>query len=412
MKYDSIIIGGGLSGLVAGLSLISRQKKVAIFSLGQSALHFSSGSFGLLGSIDGKSVECPLDVFEALPSTHPYQRLGKDKVASLSAGVKDFFAAAGIKLKGDERRNRTRISPMGIAKPAWLTLDDFVTLEDLEGKKKCTIINFKGFLDFYPGFLGERLENRGLKVNRGEIVLDPIEQLRKHTELRATTIGRALKDADISRLAAQINAVAMDSDIVLVPAVIGYTSDKHFNDLRAQVKAPLYAVATTPMSVCGMRMQTMLRRRFEQLGGTYFLGDQVTDGKFAADGRLESIATVNLGDDRLYASNFVLATGGFFGHGLEAEPKRIYEPVFGLDIDYPAEHDEWVERDFFAAQPYMSFGLTTDSSFRPSLKGRTVPNLYAIGAVLGGYNALKEDSGAGVAILTAMNAAEQILKNN
>lgn len=410
MKYDSIIIGGGLSGLVAGLRLIKKQKKVAVFSLGQSALHFSSGSFGLLGSVDGHLVESPIDAMGSLPADHPYSRIGKDHAASLVAEVKGFFADAGIKLKGDAGRNSSRVTPMGMLKPAWLTLEDFVTADDLRDKKKCTIINFKGFLDFYPDFLGAKLEAAGMKVNKAEIVLETIEHLRKQTELRASIIGRTLKDADIAKLASQINAVAVDSDVVLVPAVIGYTSDKHFNDLRAKVNVPVFAVATTPMSVCGMRMQTMLRRRFEQLGGTYFLGDQVSDGHFAHDGRLESIATVNLGDDRLYADNFVLATGGFFGHGLVAEPKKVIEPIFGLDVEVPSDHDLWVDKDFFASQPYMSFGLSTDDKFHPLKDGKPVVNLYAVGAALGGYDALKEDSGAGVAILTALNAADIIAK--
>lgn len=345
-----------------------------------------------------------------LPETHPYSRLGKDHSAALVAEVKAFFADAGIKFKGDAGRNSRRVTPMGILKPAWLTLEDFVTADDLKGKKKCTIINFKGFLDFYPDFLGAKIEAAGIKVNKAEIVLETIEHLRKQTELRASIIGRTLKDADIAKLAAQINAVAVDSDVVLVPAVIGYTSDKHFNDLRAKVNVPVYAVATTPMSVCGMRMQTMLRRRFEQLGGTYFLGDQVSDGHFDADGNLRSIATVNFGDDRLEADNFVLATGGFFGHGLVAEPKKVVEPIFGLDIEVPADHDQWIEKDFFAPQPYMSFGLTTDKDFHPLKDGKPVRNLYAVGATLGGYDALKEDSGAGVAILTALNAADKIAR--
>ena len=55
MKYDTIIIGGGLSGLLAGVKLARSGSKVAIISSGQSALHFHSGSFGLLGHADGRA---------------------------------------------------------------------------------------------------------------------------------------------------------------------------------------------------------------------------------------------------------------------------------------------------------------------------------------------------------------------
>lgn len=39
MKYDNIIIGGGLSGLVCGIESARSGRKTAIVSAGQSALH-------------------------------------------------------------------------------------------------------------------------------------------------------------------------------------------------------------------------------------------------------------------------------------------------------------------------------------------------------------------------------------
>ena len=47
MKYNTIIIGGGMGGLITGISLLRQGQKVAVISSGQSALHFNSGSFGL-----------------------------------------------------------------------------------------------------------------------------------------------------------------------------------------------------------------------------------------------------------------------------------------------------------------------------------------------------------------------------
>ena len=72
MKFDNIIIGGGLSGLVAGIISQKAGKKTAIISAGQSALHFWSGSFEFLCEHGGRQVvESPLDKIGDLVESHP-----------------------------------------------------------------------------------------------------------------------------------------------------------------------------------------------------------------------------------------------------------------------------------------------------------------------------------------------------
>ena len=72
MRFDTIIIGGGLSGLTCGIALAERGQRCAIVSTGQSALHFCSGSFDFLGYVNGFDVETPATTLaKVIPAGHP-----------------------------------------------------------------------------------------------------------------------------------------------------------------------------------------------------------------------------------------------------------------------------------------------------------------------------------------------------
>ena len=92
-----------------------------------------------------------------------------------------------------------------------------------------------------------------------------------------------------------------------------------------------------------------------------------------------------------------------------ASTEKIYEPIFDLDVTFAPNRTQWYNSDVFDAQPYQSFGIKTDSTFRCTREGKIFENLYAAGAILEGFNPLKEGCGAGVSILSAMYIAEQIL---
>ena len=63
MRYDTIIIGGGLSGLTAGITLAKAGQKVCIVSAGQSSLHFilaHSTSWGTMLTVKLLPIRCKL----------------------------------------------------------------------------------------------------------------------------------------------------------------------------------------------------------------------------------------------------------------------------------------------------------------------------------------------------------------
>lgn len=167
MKFDTVIIGGGLSGLVCGILLSKQGQRCVVISSGQSALHFSSGSFDLLNTLpDGTRVENPVEAVKDLicqAPEHPYVKLGEEKFAELVGKVPGFLKAAGITVIGNGQKNNYRISPMGTLKPTWLTLTGLPVSEkgDSLPWKKVAIFNIVGFLDFYTQFIADEFRKAG-----------------------------------------------------------------------------------------------------------------------------------------------------------------------------------------------------------------------------------------------------------
>lgn len=414
MKFDTIIIGGGLSGLLCGIRLQKAGKKCAIVSAGQSAIHFSSGSFDLLGRLpDGTPVEKPLEALGKLGEGHPYTLLGSEKVKKYAMEAPGFLKSCGVNVSGDASRNSWRITPTGERKPAWLTLSDFTALESKEQKigEKALIVNILGYLDFNTKFLADSFERQGTECRIASVRLEEMERLRKNpSEMRSTNIARVMdRDGVWEKAAAQIRQLLKDEDTVVLPAVFGLKDGNVPEALSKSLGVWTVFVATMPPSVPGIRTQMTLRAEFEKAGGRFFLGDTVTDADFCENGNVKSIGTVNFGDIRLHADNFVLASGSFFSKGLVASPTHISEPVFGIDLDFVQGRDNWFDGNFWNRQNYIAFGASAKEGLHASIGGRETGNLYVIGSILGGSNTLYEGSGGGIAIITAMAAADEIL---
>ena len=413
MKYDNIIIGGGLSGLVCGIESARSGRKTAIVSAGQSALHFWSGSFEFLCNEDSRIViDHPLERAERLDESHPYRKIGVSNVSKLLDRVLPLLREAGIKVNGSLERNHYRLTPFGYSRPAWLTLDEYLSFQspsELKGKR-AAIVNIYSYLDFYPRFLALGLSKLDVECVTASVNVPQLDILRKSTtEMRATNMSRFLTDSAVDDLAREVNRVSSDCDMVIMPAVLGIFDDEPVNRLRRGVDRPVFFVATTPASETGVRCQLSLRDYFTSLGGTYMPGDTVVGGEIS-DGRIRKIYTSNFGSIPLIAENYVICTGSFFGHGLIANMETIYEPVFGLDLNAPDDRTEWYDKNFYASQPYMGYGVVTDEKFRPMKEGKVIENLYATGALLSGFNALKEGSGAGITLATALHAASCITR--
>ena len=376
MRFDTVIIGGGLAGLTAGISLQEAGQKVAIVSAGQNAMHFFSGNFEDAGPV-------------------------RERASAL-------FAAAGVRTNAIDG---VQLMPMGKFQPVSLTLEDVTVFPEEHIAEKALIVNFTGFHDFYGTFLAETLEKAGTTCRIRFVRLPEMEHLRTSpSEMRSVNVARVM-DEHWEKVVTDIRDTLKDEDLILLPQVFGLKDAAVLDKIRKALPARVAFVGTMPPSVPGIRTQMLLKHRFEVLGGTFLMGDEVTSAALH-EGIISSITTRNLDTVRLFADHFIIATGGFFSKGLVSTPTQVYEPLIGLDMDYSEDRNAWYNEEFFESQPYMNFGVKTDAELHPFKDGEPIRNMYAIGSILG--NTRKEDFGtaAGLAIRTAFAAADAIKGGN
>ncbi len=416
MNFDTIIIGGGLTGLLCGIRLQRKGQKCAVISAGQSAMHFWSGAFDLLNRLpDGTDVDYPLECMGKLPQTHPYSVIGADKILGHLREAMEMFGSFGFRTHIPESLgNIFRLSSMGSLKRCFMTMDDLLTTEAPEQPicRRALVASPDGFPDFNTEFVAKGIEDSGSPCRSVTIRLDALKNLRKSpTEMRATNISRVLDRPTLKEYISQIREKYDGEDLVVLPAIFSLADSRDAIQIGKVMNTKVRFVATMPPSVPGIEIQRGLTELFRKSGGTLFKGDTVISGRFDGD-RLASVRTANISDMEFMADNFVLAGGSFFSNGLKADRDGVYEPALGIDVDAPPLRKDWFDADnFFGKQNYTGIGarLTPGAGLRASRGGRVVGNLLVAGSILGGCNPLYEGCGGGVSICTALEAADSIV---
>lgn len=422
MKFDSIVIGGGMAGLSAALRLAEAGQKTLLMASGQSALHFSSGSVDLLESEGDPRAALP--AFMAAHPDHPYSKVGMQNIEESLADLQRHCAEEGLSLMRQEH-NHQRLTPIGTLKATWLSPDTCACVTDAPAPDAILLATLEGFRDFHPALAAANLATHARfahsRILTGEIRLPQLAQFSRNPhEFRSADIARLFDKQGpgqqdlLADLAREISRMVQGCGVpgcrhIVLPACLSLgLVGPRLNELERRTGCTIKEVATMPPSLIGMRMQEALKRRFMALGGTFLTSERVLGARYDGD-KVIGVHSQH-GEDQLFeADHFVLASGSFFSRGLESRLGGIREPIFDADVLSLAERDAWAGRRLFDHHPFMGFGVKTDERLRVLRGGRPLTNLYGAGSVLAHYDPIKEGSGSGVAVATGWQAAGHIL---
>jgi glycerol-3-phosphate dehydrogenase subunit B len=413
--YDTIVIGSGLSGLLAAAALAERGARVYLVAKGGGYLHFTSGCVDVLGSdAEGDPVNDPLPALDALTTrdpSHPYALAGQ---AALKQGIELFcriMSTSDYPFAGSLSRNMLMPTALGTTRTTSLVPTSMVAGEVCDDRSML-IVGFRNFRDFFPPYLAANLR-RIVPYPVHDVYLDlPALEGRRH--LLSLDIARCFDDPDFrDEVIKRVKANLHGAGRIGFPAVLGLDRPRETTaHLEETLGMPVFEIPTLPPSVAGIRVNNAFRRWLMQRGVRIEIG-------FWVEGRIEGSRAVEMllhsagRKTRYSADAWVLATGGTGGGGIKAYPDgRLQETVFDLPVEGPADRTAWYRGEFLGRepQPISLVGVRTNQRLQAlGAAARPVDNVFVAGSTLPSSDPTREKSGEGVALATGWKAAMEAM---
>ena len=370
-----LVIGGGIAGYCAALAARRDGAEVTVIARAPGATALYAGAMEVIDDVDAVLRQ----------ANHPITRLGLDAVrlaTELDTAIRTLQLALekeGLKFEGTWRTRGLYADVHGLARPGNLVPASVAggELRALNGKRVAVIgVNEVG--DYDAASTAQALkELHGIEAFPEEVSIPELPVAASLTDL----YGRRAPELPRTRSAA----------IAYPP---GFTN----------LPREGFELLASPPSPHGWRLQQAIAPSMVRADIKSF---EVARGRLAA---------AKAGDRTLRADTFVVATGRHIGGGITAG-RVPAEPLLKLGVYHDGrpvvrmgtrlQHMEYLDPG-----ETLRIGLATDERLHPlDEDGRALyENLYAAGAVLGGYD-YSGPCGFGVPILTGWLAGRFAARN-
>ncbi|MGQ9647231.1 MAG: anaerobic glycerol-3-phosphate dehydrogenase subunit GlpB [Thermodesulfobacteriota bacterium] len=400
MHYDLIVIGAGLSGLMAAKTAVEAGAKTLIIGKGTGSLCLFSNTIDLLGSLPaGMKMSDGLGPWIKDHPEHPYSKLDCERIEQALFSFRSLFDSH-YPLQSIDQENSLLLTGAGTYRPTYLIPPTMTTGASLK-KGKVLIVGFKGFKDFYSDYVADQLKCRAIVIPLSEF---------EGREMSATAIAKLMGRESFRKAVARAVKNQMKGESCIgLPALLGIRDSLGAKrDLEEKIGAEVFEIPILPPSIPGMRIFRRFKEWFIQRGVTFLLGHSVSKAHVKGKS-CEAIAVSHAPLSQSYsADRFLLATGRFIGGGLVADEEKIFEPLFNLPVMQPKSRDDWFSKSFFDHHAAHQSGILTDSSFQPvDQKGELLlDNVWIAGSILAGHDCVQEKSREGIEIATGYWAAK------
>ena len=422
---DLLVVGAGLSGLMAAYTAAQAGRQVRVVAKGLGALHWSAGTIDLLGyTMNGQPqpVRRPLEMLPGYLQDHPghpYAHLQPDFISEAVVSFAALAEAVGVPYVGAEngQDNLFLPSPAGAPRPAFLA-PRAQAAGDLNRQEPMLIVGFEGMRDFYPLLIAENLTKLGFQA-RAEML--PLALITDRRDANTVHLAHELDDAARrSRLSKHLKQIVRTGERIGLPAILGMDAHAEaMNDLQDSCGVPLFEIPTLPPSVPGIRLFKALRRQLLGMGvrvepGMEVIAAEMQPAENETPEKIVSMTSKTTARPLKHrAENFLLATGGILGGGFNSSVDgRVWEVILDLPLTSPQDRSEWFDSHFLSpgGHPVFTGGVMVNDVFQPITSSGALlyENLWAAGHMLAGVDPIAERSVEGIALLTGIAAGREI----
>jgi glycerol-3-phosphate dehydrogenase subunit B len=409
-EFDTLVIGGGFSGLLAALVAAEKGKKVAILTTGAGSLTIGGGTVDLLGYINKKPVKNPYEAMGELAPNHPYRLLGMDKVREAVNYFKKVTAEEGYPYSNYEDANSWMPTALGNIKPTFLR-SPAMNPDIAKDVKHLVVLSVEGLKDFFPQLMIEGLQKQPVfrdKTYSTVMLKSPYDTAKDLTAFDLSSYVSRQNGEEW--LLNEIYRTVPWGNTILMPPLFGVNPTAAIRQrIEGEIGVFCTEMSVMPPSVTGMRLRTLLKRRLKKYA-VEIIEHATVSRADVQNRKCTAIYTTAPDKERRYvASDFIVATGGFLGGGCIAEPGKAYETIFGIDLHAPKLQELWSSSILFGndAHPFASMGVKVNDSLQAVDAGENIlmDNVRFVGRTIGGYDFVNEKSGNGVALVSAYCAA-------
>ncbi|MBA4603854.1 FAD-binding protein [Thermoactinomyces mirandus] len=317
--YDVVVVGQGLTGLLSAIWAKERGNHVALVSQGTGKILQSTGL------IDGS------------PGMGEKENTMAAERAAVAASekFKTLMNNLGYPYHGQLNKPAPIVTGSGYVK--WTSLyPETITPVPEEGN--VVIAGFQEIVDFKAVYVKENLQKERPKLNIEAVTV----RLKKHSSRTMTQLDAARvleqKEARLNVIGQMRNEMTKQNishpRLIVFPAALGVNRWKSIvREFEESLDAAVTEAPGMPPNASAVRFYEALKKGAIRLGVRFYMDTQVL-GCHVEENLVKSlkIKTTNRTTE-ISGLNYIIASGGILGGGVEVTSAGLKDRVLGLEVD-------------------------------------------------------------------------------